>query len=608
MRRFVRSGFRRALLIAGTLVLATTGVVAVVSVAEGSGPSSGPPAGSFSTGPSDIDHFGCYIASNVSTATAPTPVFKVPAAVELSNQFSPGFITPVSRLVYHCNPTQKTATVAGAVITSPIINPFTHLACFALPTLNPATTAGTSLQQPYTVQVTNQFGTGQLTTGQPRLLCLPTWKNLAAATALSQPPGLDHYVCYAVTNGANMPLPTSAVKLQDQFNTALTPPTSTTALLGAPNFMCLPSLKSPINSTVGPLPGKLFHPEAHMVCYPVIRAVTSPPAPGGSVIDQNQFGIGKVVVKQLAELCVPSFKTIVKPSNTLVITKLGGDAASGVAIPLSGATFVATPTVAGNPNGTCTTDASGTCQITGLAQDTYTVTETVAPAGYSPGAAQSATFTTSPQTLALTFTDTTTPQGSNSIGITKVTNPNSPGGETGLPGATFTAVGAIPTSPTGSCTTGATGTCAITGLGVDTYTVSETVPPAGFSPAPPQTVTFTTSPETTPLLFIDNPAPQGPTNSIVVKKFGTTATAGAVPLAGATFVATPSNPANPSGTCTTVATGMCTITGLGVDTYSVAETVAPPGWAGGPAQTLTFTLLPQSLTLVFLDQQAVGVP
>jgi hypothetical protein len=359
------------------------------------------------------------------------------------------------------------------------------------------------------VQVTNQFGTGQLTTGQPKVLCLPTWKNLPAATSLTQPPGLDHYVCYAVTNAANMPAPPSPVKLQDQFNTAVSPPSTTAAFLGAPNMLCLPSLKSPVNSTVGNLPGKLFHPEAHMVCYPVTKVVNNALAPGGSVTDQNQFGVAKVVTRILSELCVPSYKTIVKPSNTLVITKLGGDAASGVAIPLVGATFSASPSVASNPSGTCTTDASGTCQITGLAQDTYTVTETVAPAGYSPGATQTATFTASPQTLFLTFTDTTTPQGSNTINITKTTSPNSAGGGgSPLPGATFTAVGAIPTSPTGTCTTGAAGTCSITGLGNDTYTVSETVAPAGFSPAPPQTVTLPPSPAN--LTFIDQPVPTGP--------------------------------------------------------------------------------------------------
>jgi hypothetical protein len=601
MSRFVRTGFRRALLLFATIALATTGVVTLVGVAEGTNPTSGPPT--FSSGPATIDHFGCYFASNVSTTTAPAPTFKIPPAVELANQFSPGFFSPVGRLVFHCNPTQKT-TPAGTV--SPIVNPYTHMACFGLPTLNPATTPGSALPQPYTVQVTNQFGTGRLTTGQSRLLCLPTWKNLPAAVALSQPPGLDHYVCYAVTN-ANMPTP-PPLKLQDQFNTALSPPSTTTAFLGAPNFMCLPSLKNPVNSLVGGLPGKLFHPEAHLVCYPVVRSINSPPAPGGSVTDQNQFGIGKVVTKLLAEVCVPSFKDIVQPSNTLVITKLGGDAASGVGIPLSGATFTAIPATLGNPLGTCTTDASGTCQITGLAQDTYTVDESTPPPGYSGSPGQTVTFTTSPQTLALTFTDSL-PQGTNTINITKLTNPNSAGGGGApLAGATFTAVGALATSPTGTCTTDPSGTCSITGLAIDTYTVSETVPPPGFGPAAPQNVTFTAAPQTMSLTFFDSPPPTGPTNSIVVKKFGTSATAGSVPLAGATFVATPANPANPSGTCTTPATGMCTITGLGVDTYTVAETVAPPGWVGGGPQTLTFTLLPQSLTLVFVDQKAAGTP
>lgn len=606
MSRFVRSGFRRALLLGSALLLAATAVVAMVNVAQGQGPSSGPPAaGNYAVGPADIDHFGCYVASTVSpTAAAPAPTFKIPPAVELSNQFSPGFVTAVGKLVYHCNPTQKT-TANGTV--TPIVNPLTHLACFSLPAMTPATTAVGSLQPPHTVTVTNQFGTGTLTTGQPRLLCLPTWKNLRTTTPLSQPPGLDHYVCYAVTNAANMPKAPSEVGLQDQFNTASSPPTSTKAYLGTANLMCLPSLKSPINSAVGPLPNKLFHPEAHLVCYPVLRAVLSPPAPGGSVIDQNQFGTAQVAIKQLSELCVPSYKTVVGPSNTLVVTKLGVDPASGVGIPLSGATFVATPSVAGNPTGTCTTDASGACVINGLATDTYTVTETVAPPGYTPGSPQTATFTSSPQTLSLTFDDTPT-QGSDTIDITKTTNPNSGGGGTPLAGATFTAVGALPTSPTGTCTTDATGTCQITGLAIDTYTVSETVPPTGYTPAPPQTVTFSTAPQTLSLTFFDSLLPPGPSNSLVVKKYGIGVNGGAVLLAGATFVATPSVPTNPSGTCTTTATGTCTITGLAIDTYTLTETGVPAGYSPAPAQTVTFSIAPQTLLVVFKDSAAVGVP
>jgi uncharacterized surface anchored protein len=247
--------------------------------------------------------------------------------------------------------------------------------------------------------------------------------------------------------------------------------------------------------------------------------------------------------------------------------------------------------------------------INGLATDTYTVSETSPPPGYVGGPDESATFTTSPQTIALTFNDTPDPNANlNTIDITKTTNPNAAGGGTPLAGATFTAVGALATSPTGSCTTSAAGTCQITGLAVDTYTVSETVAPVGYSPAPPQTLTFTTSPQTLSLGFFDSLLPPGPLDTLVIKKYGIGVNGGAVLLPGATFVATPSVATNPSGTCTTVATGMCTMTGLAIDTYTVIETVVPAGYSPAAPQTVTFTIAPQTLLSVFKDPATVGVP
>jgi hypothetical protein len=605
MTRFVRSGIRRAVLLCSAFLLAVTGAVAFVSVAEGTNPTGPSPLGpgtvapptfgGYSAAPNDIDHFGCYASSNISTALAPVPVFKIPPAVELANQFSPpGFFVPVGKLVWHCNPTQKTDS-AGNV--TPIVNPLTHMTCFVLPLALPATTAVNSLPPPFTVTYSNQFGTGTLTTGAPRLLCLPTLKNLQTPVPISQPAGLDHYVCYSVLR-PNTPTP-PPVTLQDQFNTAASPPSTTPVTLLPPNFFCVPSLKNPINSTVGAVPNQLFHPEAHLVCYPT-KELTSPTAPGGSVVDQNQFGLGQVKINRLVELCVPSFKSLPTPQNTLVISKYAGDPATGVALPLSGATFTATPTVAGNPSGSCTTDASGTCSITGLAIDTYNVSETTPPPGYAPGADQSATFTFSPQTINLVFNDQPITTGDNTITVTKLSNPNSTGGGAPLAGAVFTAVGANPLSPTGSCTTTLpTGSCVIGGLANDTYTVSETVAPPGFSPGPPQVVVL---PPNAFLTFFDNPAPTGATNTIVVRKTGTTASGKIVPLGGAKFTATPSLAINPSGSCTTtLPTGTCSITGLAIDTYTVTETVAPPGWVPALPQNFTFLFAPQTKVLGFMD-------
>jgi uncharacterized surface anchored protein len=109
------------------------------------------------------------------------------------------------------------------------------------------------------------------------------------------------------------------------------------------------------------------------------------------------------------------------------------------------------------------------------------------------------TFTTSPQTQTLTiFDNPITTQVSNTVVITKK-------GLRGvkLAGAVFTAVPSNPINPVGACTSTATGTCTIAGLGIDTYTIVETKAPAGYNPAPNSTITFTLAPQTLAVTITD---------------------------------------------------------------------------------------------------------
>jgi uncharacterized surface anchored protein len=214
---------------------------------------------------------------------------------------------------------------------------------------------------------------------------------------------------------------------------------------------------------------------------------------------------------------------------------------------------------------------------------------------------QTTVFSSAPQTNVLGFTDPP-PQGSNTIDITKLTNPNPANGGTPLGGATFTAVPTLNVAnPTGSCTTTLpSGTCQITGLGVDTYLVSETVPPSGYAPVAPQTVTFTTSPQTQALTIFDNPITTQVSNTLVITKVGLKGLT-KVKLAGAAFTAVPTNPINPVGTCISTAPGTCTMTGLGIDTYTIVETTAPAGYSAAPNSTITFTLAPQTIAVTIID-------
>ncbi len=90
------------------------------------------------------------------------------------------------------------------------------------------------------------------------------------------------------------------------------------------------------------------------------------------------------------------------PEGGLIITKL--DKATGE--PLYGAVFKVTNsegTVVGNANGRYTTNRNGIIHLTGLAPDTYVVTEVTAPEGYTLDSAPQTVKVKSGQTHELTF-------------------------------------------------------------------------------------------------------------------------------------------------------------------------------------------------------------
>jgi len=374
MTRFARKPLRAVVVLTSVASLAVAASVLSVAIGVSAQGSAG------NSGPSSISHFTCYLASAPSATSAPPPF--TPTPVILQNQFAPtGFYTNVGAVIEHCNPVRKTINSASGQTITPIVNPNDHLLCFALS--KPPT------QPSYTVIATNQFGTGELTTGKPVTLCLPTWKNQPNIQALIQPPGLDHYVCYQASYtksaaGTSNPTftPPAGMTLQDQFMPAPVP-----ATIGTPNLLCLPTVK--IVQPAAAVPG-LQNPQAHLVCFPVtpVKVKVTPPA---QVTDQNQFGYGSVDIKKLFELCVPSYKDVINPTtgttvNPGVIVVSATDPTTGIG--LVGSTFQASDST-GVVQGTCTTDYSGMCSIKGLVPGTFTVTMTnPPPSGYSSPAPQ----------------------------------------------------------------------------------------------------------------------------------------------------------------------------------------------------------------------------
>ncbi|HZO80046.1 MAG TPA: hypothetical protein VFB39_18575 [Solirubrobacteraceae bacterium] len=261
------------------VVLVGGGLAAGVAMASSAGarPTAAPP----------VDHQLCYSA---------TGAFKIPPGVRLINQFSPnGFVPKINpKVVWHCNPVQKTLPSGKSF---PITNRIAHLACFTI--------TSPKAQQNHNVVVSNQFGSATLVTGQPNLLCVPSWKSLTGPPKKqpTTPPGLNHFTCYSVkvAKGAYKP-PT--VMLKDEF----TKKAVTATVNRTPTQLCLPTEK-----IVGGNTFKIINPAMHLLCYPVTKTPVMP-----TVWDENQFGTSKLSVRVTNTLCVPSIKRVITSAGRAI--------------------------------------------------------------------------------------------------------------------------------------------------------------------------------------------------------------------------------------------------------------------------------------------------
>jgi hypothetical protein len=262
----VRASVRLALV----TTVAALGVAGAVAATASAAPAKPPP----------VSHQLCYRAKAVG--------FKPPKTVVLKNQFSPnGFVAKVGPAVAHCNPVKKILPT-GKIF--PIVNRNAHLVCFVI---------AEKKQPTPNVVVANQFGNAKLTTGQPNLLCLPTWKSLTGPPDHKpvQPPGLNHFTCYPVKLAPGSAYQPPAVMLQDQFAPKPVP----VKVNPVPVELCLPTEK-----IVGKHDFKIINAAAHLLCFPVSQTPIKP-----RVFDENQFGTAKVAIGKTTTLCLPSAKKVV---------------------------------------------------------------------------------------------------------------------------------------------------------------------------------------------------------------------------------------------------------------------------------------------------------
>jgi hypothetical protein len=260
---------------------------------------------------------------------------------------------------------------------------------------------------------------------------------------------------------------------------------------------------------------------------------------------------------------------------------------------------------------TCTTDATGTCEILNVLQGQYWVVETKTPANHDSAADQHLTVVATEQ-VSLTFIN---PRQPGSVKITKLDDATPPNP---LAGAEFTlyqdnpptggARGAGDTITTKTCTTGADGTCEITGVLPGEYWVVETVTPTGHDPAADQHVTVKAN-EQVSVTFV-NVRQLG---SVKITK--TDDAAPPNPLAGAEFTLYQDNPPTDGSrggediatnkTCTTGADGTCTITGVLPGEYWVVETKTPANHDSAADQHITVKANEQ-VSVTFVDPRHRG--
>jgi hypothetical protein len=245
--------------------------------------------------PTPLDHFLCY---GIATASG----YKIPATINLKQAiFNPiQFTAATTAATFHCNPAAKSVTDPATGISTifPIHNAAAHLMCFKITHVLPPKTPAV---------VTNQFTPGTskavMQLGPAFALCAPSWKNHTAAPGepTAQPPGLDHFLCYPVTNPVGFVIPPN-VGVRDEFATAAG--YTKIGINPMANIFCAPATKSlpGVSGPSGTFP-PLTPSDQSLTCF---QTTVTPFWP--TFFDQNQFGQGPLSIATASlseELCVP---------------------------------------------------------------------------------------------------------------------------------------------------------------------------------------------------------------------------------------------------------------------------------------------------------------
>jgi hypothetical protein len=195
-----------------------------------------------------------------------------------------------------CNP----ASVDGSFVVG--ADPTAHLTCYA--TRDRSTTPKF---RRVTVEVTNAFGTQQLTLSKPFQLCVPSEKGVVPSPPTPSSLAIDHYRCYkANVRNDFVFTPPTGVKISDQFE-------STTADVRPGNRL---TFCNPVGKDGAPI----LDPATHLTCF---RLLDPPSNPNIDVAVDNQLADGQLLTIRRgtasSRVCLPSTKMVVaSPSGAFV--------------------------------------------------------------------------------------------------------------------------------------------------------------------------------------------------------------------------------------------------------------------------------------------------
>ena len=147
------------------------------------------------------------------------------------------------------------------------------------------------------VLVTNQFGDIIVDVKKPKLLLVPSLKDLTAIPDMPNPITINHYKCYDVKETEDTP------KFEKREVTLSDPNFGETKVFEVkkPKHLCVPVDKNGEG---------IVDEENHLMCYDLKKIKDQPKFEKRNVFTNNQFEPEDLEVKKEHQLCVPSVKTL----------------------------------------------------------------------------------------------------------------------------------------------------------------------------------------------------------------------------------------------------------------------------------------------------------